>query len=171
MSISKSTTTYFLNLKSEKSKFNVYTKDLEAGSYNTETDQVSGKLISISVMHDEGTPKKPGKAAVEPYDYLSVSLFDEEAKEWYVLKSKMKISFTKNLIAQLTKIAKNEGLTIKIMPGDNPKVTLVRIYRDVEDAEGKKTVSFTGYGDDIDKALEDIKGHEAYKEYNPVKKA
>jgi hypothetical protein len=159
------------NVKPLNGSFVVSTNDLPAGSFPTEAESITGKFVAISIKHDEGTPKQPGKFGVDPYDALIVTLCDEPNNTYYYIKSNIKIVFSQNLVANLKNVSKNDEIKIKVKPGTTtPNVTLVNVFVKNDQAEWK-SISFENFNKDIDAVKKAVVEHNAYhitKEKEPT---
>jgi len=127
---------------------------------------VTGVLLGVCLRQDEGTPKQKGKVAVEPYTSFEVSLKDSEKNEYYVIKSKSTINFSKFLCSALVNIEPGTPLQISVRPGtEQPKVTLVQVHAQYEDNGPWQIILSNRFEGDQDEFLEMVKNLPAYKEW------
>lgn len=127
---------------------------------------VTGTLLCVSLRKDEGTPKQKGKVAVEPYISFEVSLRDEERNEYYVIKSKSTINFSKFLCSALSKIEPSTLIQIRVRPGtENPKVTLVQVLIQDKEDNSWQTVLTEKFEKSDEEFLETVKALPSYKEW------
>jgi hypothetical protein len=179
LNIQKETSTRFY-LKPKSGVFSVSRKlPGNDTAYETfpDVNVVEGRFKSISIAHDNGTPKSAKSKGYNAYDYLRLLLIDPVTDEAYVLQCDVTRTFAYALASKLHACEKDSYVRIQAIPGRENGVTLcnVSLLEDESqldlDASERKFVNVTGkkyLGDPEEKVkqgVEDIKSHPCFKEY------
>lgn len=127
---------------------------------------VTGKLESLMIVHDEGTPPSRGSKGYDPYDKLIVVLTDVESNEYYSISVNADRVFAWTFAAQLHAVDKGDVIKIRVRPGNNPAVTLCNVEL-FQDGEWVRIESEQFEGTSDEKAAQGrqtILAHPAYRE-------